>query len=99
MKIEKELAGSVMTMSITGRLDTVTAPELDTELRTSLSGVTELVFDFSALDYISSAGLRVVLNAQKMMSRQGTFIVRHVNADVMDVFEMTGFSEMLTIEN
>ena len=99
MKIINEATGSTLTMRIIGRLDTMTAPELEAALRTSLTNVNELVFDFAELEYISSAGLRVVLNAQKTMSRTGTFIVRHANSDIMEVFEMTGFTDILTIEN
>ena len=81
-----------------GRLDTVTAPELEKELKASLDGVTELRIDFEKLDYISSAGLRVLLSAQKQMTKQGTMTLHHVNQTIMEIFEVTGFSDILTIE-
>ena len=80
-----------------GHLDTNTAPQLEAELKTSLSGITELELDFSGLEYISSAGLRVLLAAQKTMSRQGKMTIRNVNETIMEVFEITGFVEILTI--
>ena len=81
-----------------GRLDTTTAPELEQEIKSSLGGVTELVMDFARLDYISSAGLRVLLAAHKAMMKQGSMKVVHANDMVMEVFEVTGFSDILTIE-
>ena len=98
MTIEKKLDGSKMTVAIKGRLDTTTAPQLEAELRSGLDGITDLVFDFTSLEYISSAGLRVLLSTQKTMNRQGTMVVRNVNADVMEVLEVTGFVDILTIE-
>jgi len=98
MTIEKKLDGSKMTVAIKGRLDTTTAPQLEAELRSGLDGITDLVFDFTDLEYISSAGLRVLLSTQKTMNRQGTMVVRNVNADVMEVLEVTGFVDILTIE-
>ncbi len=98
MTIEKKLDGSKLTVAIQGRLDTTTAPQLEAELRTALDGVTDLVFDFAALEYISSAGLRVLLSTQKTMNRQGSMVVRNVSADVMEVLEVTGFVDILTIE-
>lgn len=81
-----------------GRLDTTTAPQLEAALKSSLAGVTELILDFAELAYISSAGLRVVLGAQKTMNQQGAMIVRNVNETVREVFEITGFADILTIE-
>ena len=98
MTIEKKLDGSRMTVAIKGRLDTTTAPQLEAELRSDLDGIADLVFDFTNLEYISSAGLRVLLSTQKTMNRQGTMVVRNVNADVMEVLEVTGFVDILTIE-
>ncbi len=98
MEIEKTLNGSELTLKVIGRLDTVTAPELETCLKESLDGVANLVMDFAALDYISSAGLRVVLQAQKTMNKQGDMIVKNVNETINEVFEMTGFVDILNIE-
>ena len=81
-----------------GRIDTITAPELETEVKDSLEGVEELVFDFEKLDYISSAGLRVLLSAQKIMNKQGSTVVRSASEDVKEIFDVTGFSDILTIE-
>lgn len=85
-------------MILSGRLDTTTSPQLEAELNSSLENVTSLVIDMADLDYISSAGLRVLLSAQKIMGRQGEMKVMHVSGPVMDIFEVTGFSEILTIE-
>ena len=98
MTITKTLNGTELTVALEGRLDTVTAPELEAELKASLEGVTALVIDFAALEYISSAGLRVLLSAQKIMNKQGEMKVTHVNETVMEIFEVTGFSDILTIE-
>ncbi len=98
MKIIKNQNGGSLTIALEGRLDTSTAPELEQAIKGSLDGVTELVMDFARLDYISSAGLRVLLSAQKTMSKQGSMKVIHVNEMVMEVFEVTGFSDILTIE-
>ena len=98
MTITKNLNGSALTIALEGRLDTTTAPELEKELNNDLSGVTELTMDFAKLEYISSAGLRVLLSAQKTMTRQGGMKITHVNEMVMEVFEVTGFSDILTIE-
>ena len=98
MTINKKLNGSALCVALEGRLDTTTAPELESELKASLNGVTELVFDFEKLDYISSAGLRVLLSAQKTMTKQGEMKIIHVNEMIMEVFEVTGFSDILTIE-
>lgn len=98
MTIVKNMDGSTLTLAPEGRLDTTTAPQLETEIRDALEGVTELILDFTALEYISSAGLRVVLSAQKAMNKQGRMVVRGVNEYVMDVLEVTGFTDILTIE-
>ena len=98
MTINKQQNGSVLTIAVQGRLDTTTAPDLEKEIKTGLDGVTELIMDFKKLDYISSAGLRVLLSAQKAMSKQGSMKVIHVNDLVMEVFEVTGFTDILTIE-
>ena len=98
MNINTEKNGNEFIISIEGRLDTITAPELETIVRTSLEGIISLVLDFSKLEYISSAGLRVVLTAQKIMNKQGKMVIRNVNSDVHEVFDITGFSGILTIE-
>ena len=100
MTINKKTDGGKLTIALEGRLDTMTAPELESELRSSTSGVSELEFDMTKLDYISSAGLRVLLSAQKTMNKQkGSMVVRHANEALMEIFEVTGFSDILTIEN
>ena len=98
MTIEKTLNGTDLTMALTGRLDTTTAPQLEAELTASLEGVEHLALDFSGLAYISSAGLRVLLAAQKQMNKQGDMVVRGVNETIAEIFEMTGFADFLTIE-
>lgn len=98
MNIEKIEDGAQLTIVLTGRLDTLTAPELDAELSTCYDGVQTLIFDFAALDYLSSAGLRVLLAAQKIMAKQGEMIVRNANETIMEIFEVTGFCDILTIE-
>ena len=99
MNITKIAEGSKLTIALEGRLDTTTAPQLESELSAALDGVTELIFDMSNLQYISSAGLRVLLSAQKKMNRQGSMVVRHSNADIMDIFDVTGFTDILTLED
>lgn len=98
MTINKKVDGTELTLAVEGRLDTVTAPELEAALKSSLDGIKELVFDFAALEYVSSAGLRVLLSAQKIMNKQGSMVIRNVGEMVMEVFEVTGFSDILTIE-
>ena len=98
MTVEKLIEGTKLTITLLGRLDTTTAPKLETELKQSISGVEELVLDFAQLEYLSSAGLRVLLSAQKVMNRQGSMVVRNVNETVMEIFEVTGFVDILTIE-
>ena len=98
LNIVKKAENNGLTVTLEGRLDTTTAPQLETELMGSLEGVTSLVLDFKKLEYISSAGLRVLLAAQKVMMKQGEMKVIHVNEVVMEVFEVTGFSDILNIE-
>lgn len=98
MTIEKNVNGEKLEIKLIGRLDTTTAPGLEAELKRSVGGVTELVFDFSELEYLSSAGLRVLLAAQKVMNKQGEMKIRNVNDTINDIFEVTGFSEILTVE-
>ena len=98
MTIEKTLNGTELTVAVAGRLDTITAPELETSLRESYVGVSKLILDFAALDYVSSAGLRVILQAQKTMNKQGEMVIRNVNEGINEVFEVTGFIDILTIE-
>ena len=97
MTITKEQEGNALTIRLEGRLDTVTSPELEKELMGALDDVTELTFDLEDLIYISSAGLRVLLSSQKIMNDKGTMKVIHVNNDIMEIFEVTGFTEVLTI--
>ena len=98
MTIEKNLNAAELNITITGRLDTTTAPQLEAELKQSLPGIEKLVLDFAALEYLSSAGLRVLLSAQKVMNRQGSMVVRNANEIIMEIFEVTGFVDVLTIE-
>ena len=98
MTIEKTLNGTELTITLIGRLDTTTAPQLVAELKHTVSGIEKLVLDFSALEYLSSAGLRVLLAAQKVMNKQGEMIVKNVNETIAEIFEVTGFSDILTIE-
>ena len=98
MTIEKNLNGTELTIIISGRLDTTTAPQLETELKESINGVEKLILDFAKLEYLSSAGLRVLLAAQKTMSRQGEMIIKNVNEMIREIFEVTGFVDILTIE-
>ena len=98
MKIEKKLNGETMEVALDGRLDSVTAPELEKELQDSLEGIDTLIFDFSGLEYVSSAGLRVLLSAQKTMNKQGEMKLTHVNESIMEIFEVTGFTDILTFE-
>lgn len=98
MTIEKNVSDRTLTLRLTGRLDTTTAPQLEAELKKSISGVEKLIFDFQELEYLSSAGLRVLLAAQKVMNKQGQMIVRNVNETISEIFEVTGFADILTIE-
>ncbi len=98
LKISKVQDGSKLTVLLEGRLDTTTAPELEEELKQSLTDVSELELDFAGLEYISSAGLRVLLSAQKLMNKQGSMKILHVNDVIAEIFEVTGFCDILTIE-
>ncbi len=98
MTIEKNLNGTELNVKVSGRLDTTTAPELEAALKDSFDGVTKLVLDFASLEYLSSAGLRVLLSAQKVMNKQGEMVVRNVNETINEIFEVTGFIDILTIE-
>lgn len=98
MTINRTREGDALTVALEGRLDTTTAPQLEAELKQSLDGVTALALDMEKLDYLSSAGLRVLLAAQKQMNKQGSMVIRHVNETIMEVFEITGFIDILTVE-
>lgn len=98
MNIVKTQEGNKLTIALEGRLDTMTAPELDQELKGSLEGIQELVVDMAQLEYVSSAGLRVLLSAQKVMNKQGEMVVRNVSEQIMEVFEVTGFTDILNIQ-
>ena len=98
MTITKNQHGAALVIALEGRLDTTTAPELEKELKDALPGVTGLTLDLEKLEYISSAGLRVLLAAQKTMSRQGEMKLVNVNEIIMEIFDITGFSDILTIE-
>lgn len=98
MVITSNKEGQTLTIELEGRLDTTTAPQLETELKSGIDGITELNFDFEKLEYISSAGLRVLLSAQKIMNKQGSMVIHNANENVMDVFDVTGFIDILTIE-
>lgn len=98
MTINKSVTGTTMTVKVEGRLDTMTAPELEKALKDSIGTITELILDFENLAYVSSAGLRVLLSAQKIMNKQGSMVIRNACETVTEVFEVTGFSEILTVE-
>lgn len=98
MDILKKQSGTTLDVALSGRLDTSTAPQLEAEMKAALEGITELNFDFEKLEYVSSAGLRVLLSCQKTMKKQGKMKLRHVCEDIMEVFEITGFTDILTIE-
>ncbi len=97
MVINQQKNGTTLDIALEGRLDTMTSPQLEAVLNDELAGMTELKFDFAKLEYISSAGLRVLLSSQKAMDKQGTMEIRNVCAEIMEVFEITGFSEFLKI--
>ena len=97
MTITKNQNGTDLELSLEGRLDTMTAPELEAELKNSMDGIESLTLDFSKLDYISSAGLRVILSAHKAMSSKGGMKVTNVKEVVQEVFDVTGFADILTI--
>ena len=97
MTISKKLEGTKLELLLEGRLDTTTSPMLEAELKESMEGITELIFNFEKLDYISSAGLRILLAAQKIMNKQGSMVVKSVNNVISEVSEVTGFSDILTV--
>ena len=97
MTITTNQENGKLSIALEGRLDTNPAPQLEAQLKQSINGISELEFDFSKLDYISSAGLRVLLAAQKIMNKQGKMLIRHINDTIMEVFEITGFVDILTI--
>lgn len=98
MEIKKTLNGTELNVSVSGRLDTTTAPKLESEVGSCIDAITSLVFDFKNLEYISSAGLRVLLALQKIMNKQGTMKVINANEAVLEIFEVTGFIDILTVE-
>ena len=98
MNIVEERDGTTLTIALEGRLDTMTSPQLEGKLRVSIDGITQLIFDLEKLEYVSSAGLRVLLSAQKVMNRQGDMVVRNVSPEIMEIFDVTGFVELLNIQ-
>ena len=98
MTITKKQDAEKLTVELEGRLDTTTSPQLEAELQSSVNGITELVFDLEKLEYISSAGLRVLLAAQKVMNKQGEMTIKNVRPEIMEIFEVTGFEDILNIE-
>jgi len=98
MTINKNLEGSKLEIALEGRLDTMTAPSLEEEVKNSIDGIKELIFDLKDLVYVSSAGLRVLLSAQKTMNKQGSMTIKNANEEVMEIFEVTGFIDILNIE-
>ena len=97
LKIEKKIENGNCVIALEGRLDTVTAPKLEEEVNANLEGITELVFDFAKLEYISSAGLRVFLAAQKIMNKQGSLTICNTSDEVKEIFDVTGFSDIFNI--
>lgn len=98
MTINKKQNGNELTISLIGRLDTTTAPDLDDVVKKDLNGISDLVFDLEKLDYISSAGLRVLLSAQKIMNKQGSMVVKNASEEIKEIFEVTGFVDVLSVE-
>ena len=98
MEVIKKKDGAVLNAAMTGRIDTTTAPQFEAAIKPELEGITSLVLDFAQVEYISSAGLRVLLSLQKLMNKQGDMKLLHVNETIMEIFEVTGFSDILTIE-
>ncbi len=98
MTITKNQDGSKLEIALEGRLDTMTAPSLEEEVKNSIEGIKELVFDLKDLVYVSSAGLRVLLSAQKTMNKQGSMTIKNANEEVIEIFEVTGFIDILNIE-
>lgn len=98
LNIDQKKDGANLVIGLEGRLDTSTAPQLETAVNDAIAGVTDLKFDFAKLEYISSAGLRVLLSTQKIMNKQGKMVINNVSEEVMEIFDVTGFSDILTIE-
>lgn len=98
MTINKVENGTELTFALKGRLDTTSAPQFEAELKKSVDGIISLIMDFAELEYISSAGLRVLLSAQKVMNKKGNMVIRGANESILEVFEITGFADILTIE-
>ena len=98
LNIQKAVENETALVSLEGRLDAVASPQLEKEIKELLPGLRELTLDFSKLDYISSAGLRVLLSTQKVMNKQGSMKLTHVNETIMEIFEVTGFTDILTVE-
>ena len=98
MDVSIDKNGNETVIKVSGRVDATTAPELDNKVNECIEGVSKLIFDFKDMEYISSAGLRVILSAQKKMNTQGDMIVKNVSDDVMEVFEITGFLDFLKFE-
>ena len=98
MTTERTVTGKTLVIRVCGRLDTTTAPQLEAELKENIGDKELLILDFEELEYLSSAGLRVILAAQKIMNRQGKMIVRNINETISDIFEVTGFMDILTVE-
>ena len=98
MELTKEAKGSALNIALDGRLDTTTAPQLEAEISGGLEGITDLTIDMAKLVYVSSAGLRVLLKAQKIMNKQGKMTVRNASQEIREIFEVTGFDELLNIE-
>ena len=98
MEIKKTKEGEALKLELAGRLDTTTAPQLEAEVTAIDAGVKALEFDFAGLEYVSSAGLRVLLAAQKLMNKQGSMVLKNVRPEIMEVFEITGFADILTIQ-
>ena len=98
LTINKNASGDTLALALEGRLDTTTAPQLEAELKTGLEGIKTLTFDLEKLAYVSSAGLRVLLKAQKVMNKQGSMTIKNAGAEILEIFEVTGFDEILNIE-
>ena len=98
LTITKDSSGDSLSLALEGRLDTTTAPQLEAELNNSISGVKTLTFDLAKLAYVSSAGLRVLLKAQKTMNKQGSMTIKNAGSEILEIFEVTGFDEILNIE-
>ena len=98
LKVEKKLEDDKLYVAVEGRLDTITSPDLEKEINEAIEGVKELTIDFDKVEYISSSGLRVLLAEQKVMNKQGSMKLINVNDTIMEIFEVTGFTDILTIE-